>query len=428
MSTSDKYIKKQEQEFFDNVSKRIPVCIVVDCSGSMKEKDGGSTSRIDRVNEGIELFYQEVLKDPRAKDAVDVLMIAVGNEASIIQDFGSLSPERPKFHFLQEKNNLTEGVRLALQKLDERKKAYKEAGIEYYQPWLLVMSDGHVNPEFKQNGAFSNVQEEVKTRENNGKLLVLPVFVQKKPSQDSSGAWHPMNPDTYEKRKRCMGGFSNAPSRPIEINKMSGNPFEGIFKYLHRSVSSVASGRGLIQDERFGNFYKTPGDPAKPKSAGTPAYHYVEKSFPPRTLIRKKPLDSPEEQALKEEKKDKTEDKPMEKETLDDKIMQEAKKTPISLLINESPSFPPKTFDGNKTLMEVRLASGDRVAFLKDEEKRIYDEIYHDGGIYSFVIEGEDVDVKKIASDASEREEHGSEDLNEEFTQAIESNVDWDTI
>ena len=39
---NNKYINSQE--FVDNVAKRIPVCIVVDCSGSMREFDNTDKS------------------------------------------------------------------------------------------------------------------------------------------------------------------------------------------------------------------------------------------------------------------------------------------------------------------------------------------------------------------------------------------------
>ena len=228
-----------------------------------------------------------------------------------------------------------------------------------------------------------------------------------------------------------MGDFSNDPSRPIEINEMSGNPFMGLFKYLNRSVSSVASGHGLIQDAKYGGSYKaSPSQEAVSASAEneeTPAYHYEEKRMSLKEFALQAP---PEEDTLKEESHE-TEDEPREKETFETEateIIQKPRKMPISLLINESPSFPPRTYKDEKILMDVRLAPGDRVAFLKDEEKRIYDEIYHDGGVYSFAIEREDVQVRKVTSDASESEEVEKDDLNEEFTRVIKSDLDWDKI
>ena len=38
-----------------------------------------------------------------------------------------------------------EGVRLALDLLDKRKQEYKDKGVDYYQPWLVLMSDGQPN-------------------------------------------------------------------------------------------------------------------------------------------------------------------------------------------------------------------------------------------------------------------------------------------
>ena len=83
----NKYLEKQE--FVDNNAKRIPVCIVVDCSGSMGLDDDTPYQRIERVNQGIELFYQQTQEDPKTRRAVDVCIIAVGDTADVIQDFSN---------------------------------------------------------------------------------------------------------------------------------------------------------------------------------------------------------------------------------------------------------------------------------------------------------------------------------------------------
>ncbi len=37
---------------------------------------------------------------------------------------------------------MNQGVELALNLLEKRKEEYKKAGVDYYQPWLVIMTDG----------------------------------------------------------------------------------------------------------------------------------------------------------------------------------------------------------------------------------------------------------------------------------------------
>jgi uncharacterized protein YegL len=41
--------------------------------------------------------------------------------------------------------NLAAGINLALDIIEDRKHAYKVAGLQYYRPWILVLTDGKPN-------------------------------------------------------------------------------------------------------------------------------------------------------------------------------------------------------------------------------------------------------------------------------------------
>ena len=231
----NKYLNSQE--FVNNNTKRIPVCIVVDCSGSMKEYDGTNKTRIDRVNDGIELFYEKIRENIKTKKSVDVLIIQVGNEAKIIKNFSGTEKNPPKLNYLNEKNNLTEGVSLALDKLDERKKIYFAANIDYYQPWILIMSDGGLNKSFKKK-EFRQIQQEVRNREMNCKLSVFPIYIQGKPMwNELEQKFVPIKPETYEERLTLMSEFSNSKERLINIDLADSSAFDGLFQFLHKSVN-----------------------------------------------------------------------------------------------------------------------------------------------------------------------------------------------
>ena len=54
-----------------------------------------------------------------------------------------------------------EAMRYAIQQLRMRKRAYREAGIAYYRPWIWLVTDGA--PTDKWQEALDDVQAEVKS-------------------------------------------------------------------------------------------------------------------------------------------------------------------------------------------------------------------------------------------------------------------------
>jgi len=232
---SKKYLNSRE--FVDNNAKRMPICIVVDCSESMKEYDGTSKTRIDRVNDGLALFYEKLRNNRFTKYSVEVLLIQVGNNAKVFRDFSLTDSNPTKLNYLMEKNNLTEGVSLALDKIDERKEIYKAACIGYYQPWLIIMSDGGLNQEFSKND-FRMIQQEVRDREFHRRLSVFPVYVQGKPFWDNYKCeYTPIKPEAYEDRLKLMSEFSRDGKRFINVDLTDKNVFDNLFKYLYEKIS-----------------------------------------------------------------------------------------------------------------------------------------------------------------------------------------------
>ena len=56
---TDKFLT--EDDLVYNTATRIPVCLCIDTSGSMKEKNGLNVSKLDRVKLGIKKFFSRDL-------------------------------------------------------------------------------------------------------------------------------------------------------------------------------------------------------------------------------------------------------------------------------------------------------------------------------------------------------------------------------
>ena len=158
------------EDLVNNPTARVPVCLCLDVSGSM---DGNP---INELNEGVKLFYDAIKDDEVAMYSAEICVITFGgNSAMCLEDFASLElqPNPPKLSA----SGLTpmgEAVNMALDLLENRKQEYRDKGVDYYQPWLVLMTDGD------PNGSESELKRAIKRTVdlvNAKKLTVIPIGI-----------------------------------------------------------------------------------------------------------------------------------------------------------------------------------------------------------------------------------------------------------
>lgn len=198
------------EDLESNPSARIPVAIVSDTSGSMLGVP------IDELNAGINLFYDTIKKDDYAYSAAEIAAVTFGGEARCHSYFKPVYNQPYAPHFKADGNTpMGEGVNLALDMLERRKEEYKRCGVSYYQPWLVLMTDG------QPNGSAAELQrakDRVAQLVNNRKLTVIPIGIG--PNAD-------MN---------VLSEFSPR-LKPL---RLKGLRFKDFFSWFSQSVSSVA--------------------------------------------------------------------------------------------------------------------------------------------------------------------------------------------
>ncbi len=224
------------QDLITNPTPRVPICLVLDASGSMGEvvdgsyertgqkfyKDdreweivNGGTTRFDLLNEGLKAFFDELSNDEVAKYSAEISVVAFAGAAENIMDFESIS----RVHFVElsemphDGTNIGDGVKMALELLEKRKKEYQDAGVDYFQPWLVLMTDGKPT---KNN--YKDVAKEVSRLVEEKRLTVFPIGVGK-------GA-----------DMRVLKMFS--PKRePLKLKELR---FKEFFEWLSKSVSATS--------------------------------------------------------------------------------------------------------------------------------------------------------------------------------------------
>ncbi len=125
--------------------KRCPVVLIVDTSSSM-------VGKIDELNSGIRAFYNALEQNQMANDCVDIAVIEMGgNKARISQSFTSIEKWNIKKYSANGITPMEGAIDLALNQIFQIKSFYREKSINYYRPWLVIMSDGYPTDE---NGYF----------------------------------------------------------------------------------------------------------------------------------------------------------------------------------------------------------------------------------------------------------------------------------
>jgi len=195
-----------DQDLADNPTARLPVCLVLDTSSSM---DG---LPINELNEGVTKFMNEILKDEITRYSAEISVVTFGGTVNKVLNFGNLEDQRVPIFSANGGTPMGEGVETTLDLLDERKKEYQKAGVDYFQPWMILMTDGQ--PTDSIETAVTQTCDLIENR----KLTIFPIGIGD--AADMS----------------VLARFSPKKS-PM---KLQGLKFKEFFEWLSQSVSVVS--------------------------------------------------------------------------------------------------------------------------------------------------------------------------------------------
>lgn len=192
----------------ENFDTRCLCVLVLDTSYSM---EGGP---IDELNKGL-LGFGDFLKAKNAtRYGVEVSIITFNSnvecvqEPALVDDMDSTS----KFPLtVAGTTKLVDGVRAAIQKVEDRKQWYRNNGLSWYRPWIVLITDGF--PDKDQN--IDELAKEIELGAKGKHFAFLPMGTQ--------------GSDPQTLTKIAKGGFSPL---PIDWQK-----FENLFKWLSNSIN-----------------------------------------------------------------------------------------------------------------------------------------------------------------------------------------------
>jgi len=164
--TPDLMILRQE-DLVSNPTTRLPVCLCLDVSYSM------AGDPIRELQKGVKYFFDAIKSDEIARYSVELAIVVFQCDATVILDFANIDRQRIPSLTANGCTSMAKGVNLALDILEQRKKEYSSKGVDYYQPWLVLMSDGAPT----DGGDIPSAVNRVQNLKNNKKLTLFPVGV-----------------------------------------------------------------------------------------------------------------------------------------------------------------------------------------------------------------------------------------------------------
>ncbi|HEX7975329.1 MAG TPA: VWA domain-containing protein [Anaerolineales bacterium] len=231
----------EQAEFADNPEPRCPVVLVLDTSGSM------NGAPITELNEGLRAFGEALKGDQLAALRVEVAVVAFGGRVRALNVRGQ-EPEVPDEarvnalalrppvkeipfdahqafvtvdHYLPPALDASgdtpmgEAIQRALALLKERKEIYKQNALDYFRPWIFVITDGRPTDK-----GWEAVAQQVKQEEARKGAIFYAVGVENADMQ-------------------VLSRFSD--TRPPL--KLKGLAFNDLFQWLSKSLSAIAHSR-----------------------------------------------------------------------------------------------------------------------------------------------------------------------------------------
>lgn len=209
-STSDNLGIEDLIAFMDNPEPRCACILLLDTSWSM---DG---PWIRALSEGVGAFKRALEADPVASLRVETAIVSFDSDVRLVHDFATVDALEPPDLKADGATSTAAAINFAMDMLERRKLTYRQGGIPYYRPWIVLITDGASSD---GEGLMQTVAERVRQADESKQLAFFCVGV--------TGA------DLNELRLIA----------PRRTALLTGLKFTEFFEWLSNSMVSVSSSR-----------------------------------------------------------------------------------------------------------------------------------------------------------------------------------------
>jgi len=156
--------------FADNPEPRCASLLILDISGSM----GGQP--IAELQAGLGLYRDELAADTLARKRVEVAIVTFGGAVDVVQSFATAECFTAPALEARGDTPMGEALVASLKLLEDRKTEYRQNGIQFYRPWVFLITDG--GPTDANSQFWVDAKEKIRQGEEQKKFSFFAVGVE----------------------------------------------------------------------------------------------------------------------------------------------------------------------------------------------------------------------------------------------------------
>lgn len=202
--------------------ERTPTVLVLDTSQSMEQSvpdsSGNQRPRIDQLNDGLEIFKDEIEGMHEVKREVDVALITFGGGVNVQQEFVPITDWEPPTLTESGRTPMAEAIHEAFALISARKDEYQDSGLAYNRPFIWVLTDGRPTDIEPGDAEWEGLKDDIQVGEEDNHFALFIMTVGEGAETDVVRDLHP--------------------ERTIELKD---GKFEEYFEFLSNSVQQVSS-------------------------------------------------------------------------------------------------------------------------------------------------------------------------------------------
>ncbi len=189
--------------------------LILDTSSSM------NGTKIHELNEGLQIFTSELMADELARKRVDVAIITFGSQVDVVQEFTGIGEFTPPILMAHGFSPMGQAILKGVELVRERKEEYRNLGIDYYRPWIFVITDGYPTDMRRGDEMWNEVINAVHSGEADQKFLFWMLGV---------------DPADMQILKEISPGNRN----PLKLKEAR---FADMFIWLSKSLTKISDSR-----------------------------------------------------------------------------------------------------------------------------------------------------------------------------------------
>ncbi len=146
--------------------------LLVDTSGSMQG------DKIRQLNDGLRFFRDDVLGDDLARKRVEVALVTFGGDVTVQQEFSAVDRFNPALLGATGGTPMGGAILEAVEMIRRRKQEYRDRGVDYYRPWIFLITDGEPTDMKPGDPIWEDVVRAVHSGEDAKEFLFFAVGVE----------------------------------------------------------------------------------------------------------------------------------------------------------------------------------------------------------------------------------------------------------